>query len=199
MQAAGGLVARDLELVARVAGDRGQLAARVAWLAAAPTLRKQWRRAVREHNAALEDPARSAKMGIFTLPSPIDSSLAFPSGMAEVMEAGRRGCPPFSPVDTACDVRCLSYFYWREIRDLCQGRDHLRPASYDQDTRCSLLTMDDPYLRLGPFLLEHRNKAGNYIAQVSTTTTTTTTAVTTTTTNTTTATTTTTSPRCTTW
>jgi hypothetical protein len=30
-----------------------------------------------------------------------------------------------------------------------------------------MLTFRDPYLRLGPFLLEHRNKAGNYIAQVS--------------------------------
>ena len=26
--------------------------------------------------------------------------------------------------------------------------------------------MNDPFLRLGPFLLEHKNKAGNYIAQV---------------------------------
>ena len=26
--------------------------------------------------------------------------------------------------------------------------------------------MADPYLKLGPFLLEHKNKAGNYIAQV---------------------------------
>ena len=35
-----------------------------------------------------------------------------------------------------------------------------------QDTKCELLLMSDPYLRLGPFLLEHKNKAGNYIAQV---------------------------------
>ena len=38
--------------------------------------------------------------------------------------------------------------------------------SYFQDTKCELLVMSDPYLRLGPFLLEHKNKAGNYIAQV---------------------------------
>ena len=35
-----------------------------------------------------------------------------------------------------------------------------------QDTKCEFLTMNDPFLRLGPFLLEHKNKAGNYIAQV---------------------------------
>jgi prolyl 4-hydroxylase len=31
-----------------------------------------------------------------------------------------------------------------------------------------MLTYGDPYLSLGPFLLEHKNKAGNYIAQVGT-------------------------------
>ena len=35
-----------------------------------------------------------------------------------------------------------------------------------QDTKCEFLTMNDHFLRLGPFLLEHKNKAGNYIAQV---------------------------------
>ena len=35
-----------------------------------------------------------------------------------------------------------------------------------KDTKCELLWMADPYLKLGPFLLEHKNKAGNYIAQV---------------------------------
>ena len=35
-----------------------------------------------------------------------------------------------------------------------------------QDTKCELLLMADPYLKLGPFLLEHKNRAGNYIAQV---------------------------------
>ena len=76
------------------------------------------------------------------------------------------------------------------MRQLCQGSNKgLRPAQYDkvdlenydddhgdnddafddddlQDTKCELLIMGDPYLRLGPFLLEHKNKAGNYIAQV---------------------------------
>jgi hypothetical protein len=41
-------------------------------------------------------------------------------------------------------------------------------ATAFQDTKCEMLTFRDPYLRLGPFLLEHRNKAGNYIAQVET-------------------------------
>ena len=71
-----------------------------------------------------------------------------------------------------------------EVRQLCQGSEEgLRPAQYDkvscnpilddnqrdddfQDTKCELLLMGDPYLKLGPFLLEHKNKAGNYIAQV---------------------------------
>ena len=81
------------------------------------------------------------------------------------------------------------------MRQLCRGSNKgLRPAQYDkvdlenydddygdnddafddpddddddlQDTKCELLILGDPYLKLGPFLLEHKNKAGNYIAQV---------------------------------
>ena len=34
------------------------------------------------------------------------------------------------------------------------------------DTKCELLDYANPYLRLGPFHLEHRNTEGNYVAQI---------------------------------
>ena len=34
------------------------------------------------------------------------------------------------------------------------------------DTKCELLDFANPYLMLGPFHLEHRNKEGNYVAQI---------------------------------
>ena len=32
--------------------------------------------------------------------------------------------------------------------------------------RCEMLHYTDPYLQLGPFLLEHRNQQGNYVGQI---------------------------------
>ena len=45
-----------------------------------------------------------------------------------------------------------------------QGDKSLRPPSKDVDTKCEHLTFRNPYLQLGPFLLEHSNKEGNYVA-----------------------------------
>ena len=34
------------------------------------------------------------------------------------------------------------------------------------DTKCEHLTFANPYLQLGPFLMEHSNKEGNYVGVV---------------------------------
>ena len=47
-----------------------------------------------------------------------------------------------------------------------KGDKTQRPAIHDVDTKCELLHFDNPYLKLGPFLLEHKNKEGNYVAQI---------------------------------
>ena len=47
-----------------------------------------------------------------------------------------------------------------------QGDRSLRPASKDTDTKCEHLTFGNPYMQLGPFLLEHSNKEGNYVGLV---------------------------------
>ena len=47
-----------------------------------------------------------------------------------------------------------------------KGDKTLRPAVKDIDTKCELQAFSNPYLQLGPFLLEHSNKDGNYVAMV---------------------------------
>ena len=47
-----------------------------------------------------------------------------------------------------------------------QGDKTQRPPSKDVNTKCEHLTFSDPYLQLGPFLLEHANKEGNYVALI---------------------------------
>ena len=83
-----------------------------------------------------------------------------------MLEHGRQGCLPFQATDKDCGSSCIPYFYWPEIQQLCQGQEGLRPPRYDVDTKCHLLSMGDPYLRIGPFLLENKNTEGNYIAQI---------------------------------
>ena len=56
--------------------------------------------------------------------------------------------------------------YSKFLRSALQGDHSLRPATKDIDTKCELLTFDDPYLALGPFLQEHANKEGNYVGMV---------------------------------
>ena len=83
-----------------------------------------------------------------------------------MLEHERQGCLPFQPTDKGCASNCISYFYWPEIQQLCQGQEGLRPPPYDVVTKCHLLNMGNPYLRIGPFLLENKNTEGNYIAQI---------------------------------
>ena len=86
--------------------------------------------------------------------------------------------------DTGCINNCIPYYYFPEIKSLCQvgtfkfqysslnipiyvqGDKSLRPPSKDVDTKCEHLTFRNPYLQLGPFLLEHSNKEGNYVAML---------------------------------
>ena len=86
--------------------------------------------------------------------------------MTELLEQGRQGCLPFEPEDKSCSSSCITYFYWPEIQRLCQGEEGVRPPRYDVSTKCHLLSMDNPYLKIGPFLLENKNTEGNYVAQI---------------------------------
>ena len=86
--------------------------------------------------------------------------------MTELLEQGRQGCLPFEPEDKSCSSSCITYFYWPEIQKLCQGQDGIKPARYDVNTKCHLLSMGNSYLRIGPFLLENKNTEGNYVAQI---------------------------------
>jgi len=163
-KAATKLTPRDAELVAKVAEEQRRFDAKVSWLAASPQLRKKYKKAVTQHNQLLEDPELLVRKEIHTFPESVDHSIAFARNLTQLLHIGRQNCKPFEATDTGS---CISYFYWPEVRQLCQGSEKgLRPAQYDKDTKCELLLMSDPYLRLGPFLLEHKNKAGNYIAQI---------------------------------
>ena len=106
------------------------------------------------------------RKNIFTFPEPVDKSIANLPNITKMLHHGRQGCLPFQPTDTACDSSCIPYFYWPEIQQLCQGQEGLRPPQYDVDTKCHLLSMGDPYLKIGPFLLENKNTEGNYVAQI---------------------------------
>jgi len=161
------LTPRDVELVAKVAEEQGRFDAKVSWLAALPQLQKKYKKAVAQHNQLLEDPETLTRKEIYTFTESVDHSIAFVKNLSQVLQAGRQKCRPFEDVDTGWGMSCISYFYWPEVQKLCQGStEGLRAAKYDKDTKCEFFTMNDPFLRLGPFLLEHKNKAGNYIAQI---------------------------------
>jgi len=49
---------------------------------------------------------------------------------------------------------------------LFKGDRTQRPATYDMLTKCELLDYENPYMRLGPFFLEHLNKKGNYVGRI---------------------------------
>ena len=103
-----------------------------------------------------------------TFPEPVEQSMANLPDMIELLEQGRQDCLPFEPEDklTPFDIDCITYFYWPEIQKLCQGQEEMKPARYDVNTKCHLLSMGNPYLRIGPFLLENKNTEGNYVAQI---------------------------------
>ena len=102
----------------------------------------------------------------FTFPEPVERSIVNLPNMTELLEQGRQGCLPFEPEDKSCSSLCLEYFYWPEMQRLCRGEEELRPPRYDVSTKCHLLSMGNPYLRIGPFLLENKNTEGNYVAQI---------------------------------
>ena len=102
----------------------------------------------------------------FTFPEPVERSMANLPDMTELLEQGRQGCLPFEPEDKSCSSSCITYFYWPEIQRLCQGEKGLRAPRYDVSTKCHLLSMDNPYLKIGPFLLENKNTEGNYVAHI---------------------------------
>jgi len=169
-KAATQLTPRDAELVAKVAtsdsSDQKRLDAKLQWLGAFPQLRKKLKKAVAEHNSLLDEPELLVRNNIFTFPEPVGKSIPYLPNITQMLEHGRQGCLPFQATDKDCGSSCIPYFYWPEIQQLCQGQEGLRPPRYDVDTKCHLLSMGDPYLRIGPFLLENKNTEGNYIAQI---------------------------------
>ena len=106
------------------------------------------------------------RSSVFTFPEPVDKSMPNLPNVTRLVDQGRQGCLPFQAEDTGCASSCITYFYWPEIRQLCQGIKGVRPPRYDVNTKCHLLSMEDPYLRVGPFLLENKNTEGNYVAQI---------------------------------
>ena len=103
-----------------------------------------------------------------TFPEPVEQSMANLPDMTELLEQGRQDCLPFESEDNVLnlDEECINYFYWPEIQKLCQGQKGMKPARYDVNTKCHLLSMGNPYLKIGPFLLENKNTEGNYVAQI---------------------------------
>merc|ERR1711971_1018876 len=95
-----------------------------------------------------------------------DESFASDNRLSKLLQKGRSQCPPFQGDDTGCVGSCIPYYYFPEIKSLCQGDKTIRPASKDVDTKCQQLTFANLYLKLGPFLMEHSNKEGNYVGVV---------------------------------
>ena len=84
--------------------------------------------------------------------------------LAKMLEAERGNCPLFS--EQTCGGHD-QFLFWPLVKELCQGSTRFRPAQHDRATKCQLLdTLSKPYLRLGPFKLEHLNTESNYVAQV---------------------------------
>ena len=156
----------DALLVAQVATEQKYLDDAIAWLAAFPELSKRHSRALREHDRLLANPEHILKEAIHTFPRLMASSQLEEPQLAEMLETERGNCPLFS------EQKCGGHFhdqfiFWPLVKQLCQGSTQLRPAEHDRATKCQLLdTLSNPYLRLGPFKLEHLNSEGNYVGQV---------------------------------
>ena len=152
--------------LAQVATEQKYLDDAIAWLAAFPQLSKRHSRALREHDRLLARPQHILKEEIHTYPRLMASSQLEEPKIAEMLERERESCPMFS------EQKCGGHFhdqfiFWPLVKQLCQGSTQFRPAKEDQATKCQLMeTLSNPYLRLGPFKLEHLNTEGNYVAQV---------------------------------
>ena len=157
----------DALLVAQVATEQKYLDDAITWLAAFPELSKRHSRALREHDRLLAKPEHILKEEIHTYTRMMATSQLDEPQLAEMLEKRREICP-INSSDWNCGGHSQDQFlFWPLVKGLCQGSTRFRPAEQDRSTKCQLLdTLSQPYLRLGPFKLEHLNTKSNYVAQV---------------------------------
>ena len=126
----------DAKLIAQVAEEENHYSSAIKWLALFPQLRKRYKKLVTLHNELLAYyPDVAVTKEIFTFNETVDESLPSDNKLPELIKKGRSQCPPFQgkpnkrkPItklstigdDTGCVGSCIPYYYFPEIKSLCQ-------------------------------------------------------------------------------
>ena len=126
----------DAKLIAQVAEEENHYSSALKWLALFPQLRKRYKKLVTLHNELIAYyPDVAVTKEIFTFNETVDESLPSDNKLSELIKKGRSQCAPFQGKpkqkktmtkfttigdDTGCVGSCIPYYYFPEIKSLCQ-------------------------------------------------------------------------------
>ena len=142
----------DVKLIANEAKQDKKLDLYVRWLQSVPELNNAYETAAREHDLALANWKKTLGTGVRTCIDPIytNASEAAKSFRHFFEEQMNMTCGNPKIIHT-----CKYQFQFREIQKLCKEYGHT--SAPRPENICSNINYKDPYLKLGPFRLEHLN------------------------------------------
>ena len=142
----------DVKLIANAAKQDGNLDLYVRWLQSVPELHNEYLIAAADHDHALANWEHTMTNDIRTLTHPIQNNAS---------EAAKSFREMFEQqMNIACENpkvlhTCKYYFQFEKIQKLCKEPGH--SSAPRPENICSHINYQDPYLKLGPFRLEHLN------------------------------------------
>ena len=146
------LSTEDVKLIAYAARNLDRLDSHASWMGSDSGLKHEYDVAVEEHDKALEDYKNTRAKKISTFLDPISRNASEMAHMFREMHT-----KDFNSVCLDEEKRglCFQEFKFEKRKEVCKD-----PGSNSlpyPENNCSNLHYQDPYLKLGPFKLEHLN------------------------------------------
>ena len=142
----------DVKLIANAAKQDNKLDVYVRWLQSVPGLHNEYQIAAEEHDLALANWEETLVNGVRTLTYPINGNASEAAkGFRNIFEQQMNNvCRNPEILHT-----CKYYFQFQNIQNLCKEPGH--SSAPRPENICLNINYLDPYLKLGPFRLEHLN------------------------------------------
>ncbi len=142
----------DVKLIATAAKQDKKLDLYVRWLQSVPELHHEYETAVNEHDLALANWKETLETGVRTFIDPIHNNASETAkGFRKLFnDQMNMNCGNPKVLHT-----CKYQFQFQEIQRLCKEPGH--SSAPRPENICSNINYKDPYLKLGPFRLEHLN------------------------------------------
>ena len=146
------LTIEDVKFIALEAKNLNRFDSYADWMGSLSGLEEEYKIAVNEHDKALEDYKNTIQNKITTHKEPINKNASFQAHeFKERYEFEMNGlCSQEEKLDL-----CFRYFKMDKRQELCKDPNHSF-LPYPENN-CTNLHYHDPYLKLGPFSLEHFN------------------------------------------